>query len=434
MNTDFPKVLVVTTNGLRASGNFGLTVASLFGGWPDDKIANLHVLPPASDGLILTKSLNLGKECIVGYRMGKNLFGRLRPPERQAKDNGNRNVITENLDPRTTLNTYGVLRGFADMLPLRIGTAAWNWIGQCSPDLVLSPLERIRLMRLSTAISKKFRIPVVPFIGDNWISTLYANSPFLAMPRLCLLLELRRVLRRTSGGMAGSPAMASEYTNKFSKPFSTFLRAVDVPSDYPTPSLPRRNNGIVILYAGRLNCDRWRSLLDVGKALTIVRSSGLDARLDVYSMAEDLEMYGACIRMPPSLNIRGSLEPSEVFGKLIESDILLHVESFTEVQRQYTRLSLSTKIPQYLAAGRPILMYGPGELAVTKYVRSSGAGIVVDKRELDGIVNALTQLTRSRDLRTRLGRTGWSFAREFHDTESVRSTLKAFLCACVQPS
>jgi glycosyltransferase involved in cell wall biosynthesis len=430
MNAGFPKVLVLTNGGLRAAGNFGLAMASLFGGWPDDKMANLHVGPPPSDGLICGKSLNLGFGCVVGYGMGKALFCHLRPPELQARDNAHSNANAKNLDPRTTLNTYGVLRGFADMLPLRIGAPVWKWIVQFSPDLVLSPLESIRIMKLTTAVSTKLRIPAVPFLADDWISTMYADSPLFAMPRLLLLSELKRVLRRTSGGMAGSPAMASEYSKKFQKTFVTFVRAFDVPPVYPASPLVRTTGGIVILYAGRLNADRWQSVVDVGKALTVVRNSGLDARLDVYSLPEDLEMYAARISMPPVVNIRGSLQPNDVFGKLLESDILLHTESFSDAQRKYTRLSLSTKIPQYLAAGRPILMYGPGEISVTKYVQHSGAGVVVDRNDIGAIVTALTHLASSSDLRTSLGRVGWGFAKEFHDTEPVRSNLKEFLCKC----
>jgi glycosyltransferase involved in cell wall biosynthesis len=433
MNIDFPKVLVVTNSGLRASGNFGLTMASLFQGWPDAKMANLHVGPPASDGRICTNSLNLEFEGVVGYRMGKALFRHLRSPERQAKDNAHGNANAKSLDPRTTLNSYGVLRGFADMLPLRIGAPVWKWVRQLSPDMVLSPLESIRIMKLSTAVSKVLRVPVVPFFADDWISTLYADSPLLLMPRLCLLLALRGVLRRTSIGMAGSPALASEYTKTFKKTFATFLHAVDVPADYPAPPVARRHSGIVIMYAGRLNCDRWQSLVDVGNALTVVRDSGLVVRLDVYSLGEDLDLYGARVSMPPFVNICGSLQPNDVFAKLLESDILLHVESFTDVQRQYTRLSLSTKIPQYLAAGRPILMYGPAEIAVTKYVAASAAGVIVDRNGIKDLASAIASLTVSKELRERLGRTGWILARESHDSEAVRHKCRTFLASCLQP-
>jgi hypothetical protein len=137
--------------------------------------------------------------------------------------------------------------------------------------------------------------------------------------------------------------------------------------------------------------------------------------------------------MPPFVNICGSLQPNDVFAKLLESDILLHVESFTDVQRQYTRLSLSTKIPQYLAAGRPILMYGPAEIAVTKYVAASAAGVIVDRNGIKDLASAIASLTVSKELRERLGRTGWILARESHDSEAVRHKCRTFLASCLQP-
>lgn len=431
MNNDFPKVLVISGTGLRASGNFGLTMASLFGGWPDCKMANLYLGPMEADDSICTRSLKLGLGSAIGYNVGRALFRNLKSPERQVKDDVQANVNVKNLDPRLKLNSYGVLRGLADMLPVRIGGQEWKWIVDWSPDLILSPLESIRVMNLAANISTKLRIPIVPFFADDWISTMYGNSILFSLPRVSLIFALKRVLQRARRGMAGSPSLATEYTSRFKKHFSTFVCPVAVPMESPPPLAATTDSQIVMIYAGRINLDRWQSLVDVGKALTSIGNSGINVRLDVYSLAEDLELYGARINGPPRLNVCGSLAPNEVFGKLVGGDILLHVESFAKLQRKFTRLSLSTKIPQYLAAGRPIFMYGPSEIGVTKHVRDSGAGVIVDSREIDVLAEAIQNLASSYELRRSLGRAGWEFAKRFHDVERVQCDLKKFLCKCV---
>jgi glycosyltransferase involved in cell wall biosynthesis len=405
-------------------------MASLFKRWPDDELANLYIAPSLSDGQICTRGLCLDFKGVPGYRICKRLFRHLTPPESEALSKTGDGAAARNVDPRLRINTYAVLRAFADALPIRIQPSAWEWMAQYSPELVVSPLESIRVMNLSLAVSREFNIPVVPYFGDDWISTFYRDSPALAIPRLYLCSALRKVLRKTNSGMAASPAMAEEYRRRFKKPFSTFLRTVDVPPQWVSSPVVYKKSGIIIVYAGRLNCDRWRPLLEIAKALVMLRESGLQARLDVYSVAEDLVSYGSCMSGPPPVNICGSLAPREVFPKLVQAHILVHVESFDDTQQKYTRLSLSTKIPQYLAAGRPILMYGPKGISVTEYARSSGAAVVVDETDVAAIAKAIRALAMSDELRTRLGRAGWMLAKQRHDEKAVTSSLQEFLWRC----
>src|SRR3546814_7688640 len=56
--------------------------------------------------------------------------------------------------------------------------------------------------------------------------------------------------------------------------------------------------------------------------------------------------------------------------------------SFVDHYSKYARLSISTKVPQYLSVGRPILAYGPKSLASISYIKETGAGVVVDRKSV----------------------------------------------------
>ena len=61
-----------------------------------------------------------------------------------------------------------------------------------------------------------------------------------------------------------------------------------------------------------------------------------------------------------------------------EADILLHVESFNEKMKKYTRLSISTKIPEYLASKRLIIAIGPVDIASIEYLKDNKAALILD--------------------------------------------------------
>ena len=57
------------------------------------------------------------------------------------------------------------------------------------------------------------------------------------------------------------------------------------------------------------------------------------------------------------------------------------------------------KMPEYLAAGRPILIYAPDYSYVVQHARKYGFGIVVDKQSEDGLKKGLMALLYDEKLR-----------------------------------
>ncbi len=53
-----------------------------------------------------------------------------------------------------------------------------------------------------------------------------------------------------------------------------------------------------------------------------------------------------------------------------------------------------TKIPEYLAAGRPILAHCPEEYPFARFIRERGCGIVVSERSVDALTGAVERLLR----------------------------------------
>jgi glycosyltransferase involved in cell wall biosynthesis len=154
------------------------------------------------------------------------------------------------------------------------------------------------------------------------------------------------------------------------------------------------------MYVGGLQLDRWRTLRDLGRLLDAVDGEMCRWRLRIHAPARDLALHGSALAQPGSIEIGASLAPADVPAALAAADVLVHVESFDPEITRYTRLSLSTKIPQYLAAGRPLLAIGPRANASISLVEDSGSGVVVGESSMEELHEALVALG---DLRTREG-------------------------------
>jgi len=107
-------------------------------------------------------------------------------------------------------------------------------------------------------------------------------------------------------------------------------------------------------------------------------------------------------------------------------DVLVHVESFFEEDSARTRLSISTKIPQYMASGKAILAYGPSDLTSLRYINRNRAGVVfTDEGNISGLAGIAWELVESRQLRESLGREGRTAAEVRH----ARGRVSAAFCA-----
>lgn len=174
--------------------------------------------------------------------------------------------------------------------------------------------------------------------------------------------------------------MSKEYSLRYARDFLAFMNPVEVPASYPRLSTQRSGDAVRFVYVGGLHLGRAECLAEIASVLQGLKNEGCPVAFDVYAPEHDADSATRLEAIGDVVAYRGSVRPEAVGNVLSESDIAVHVESFSSECAEYTRLSVSTKIPQYFAAGIPVLAYGPSGLASCRYVRSSGAGVLVDQR------------------------------------------------------
>lgn len=420
--SEAPRVLVLSAASLSRTGATGITLSNLFSGWPRDKLAQICGDEPLPDPSICASSYLFSSGRIPIVRVIKSL---------RVQVAGMRRRLAGRFDAGGGVSggtaKSNVMSSFSDGVPFRLPRDLIEWAARFDPQVVYSPLGSIRMMSAALQLSKLFNIPIVPHFMDDWPGTLYVGQAPGFILRRILRNKLDKVLSRAPFGLTICDDMSREYARRYGIRFEAFMNCADVSEQ--SPEVARfASDKVVFGYVGGLHLNRWRSLRDVAASLEVLKDEGVDVQFDIFAPEADIRAYRNEFEGLPVLRSMGSLEYSDVRRKLLEYDVLVHVESFMPNDSRYTRLSISTKIPQYMAAGRPILAYGPDAISSIVYVARAGVGLAVTKHgDLHGLANNARRLIRQPALRVQLGEVGRLTALERHDAIRERKRLMALL-------
>jgi glycosyltransferase involved in cell wall biosynthesis len=236
-------------------------------------------------------------------------------------------------------------------------------------------------------------IPLVIHVTDDYVDGLYSGD--LIGKRLSKAAEhsLKEVAGYASKCIAISPLMASDFAARYGRAWdwcTTLVRDREVPGG-ATRREESKNAGFRLVYAGSLELNRWVALRRlanfISKTATIEEKS---LCLDIWCKDEDRLKYQEILSVGSgAIRFRGWLERDELQGVLVKADLCVHAESSFEEDVKFTRLSLSTKISQYLFLGKPVLALAPRSLASVSVLEEAGACVGVcdsDEGELDAIL------------------------------------------------
>ena len=145
-----------------------------------------------------------------------------------------------------------------------------------------------------------------------------------------------------------------------------------------------------LTYMGNLGCGRGQPLLELGQTLDALnRQEGTDFTLEIYTdhkYPELLERLAAC----PAIRMHGFVTGKAYQAALTAPMPLSMWEAFDEENRDRVRYSVSTKIIESLASGRPLLAYGPEDVASMAYLRRNGcAALASSMQELPAAIEAV---------------------------------------------
>lgn len=436
---DYPKVLIVGQPlNLRSGG--GITVNSLFDGWPEGKLAVASGTP--SD-----------PECVAGrdeYRLGAledrwvwplsmiprhgkisgpvsfDSFNRQGPPSRHESQSSTGRTANSQALFHRAVDRFGT-----EPLLRRLGASGKlvDWVRRVQPEVLYTQLSTLGAIDLVSDLLRVCDVGLVIHIMDDWPSVIYEKGPFSSYLRRLTEAGFRRLIERANVCMAISDGMAEEYEGRYRRGWAVFHNTVDAEL---WGSLARRVDDPVddfrVVYTGRVSTAVNQSVEEICQAVDklVRRGRRVSFTLYTYGGEHAARIEGQGFR---GVSFREPVPTSDIPGLLVSADLLALPLDFDERSVRFARLSFPTKTAEYMASGTPILLYAPADSALVAAAGTGGWAEVVAGRGADAVADVLDGLIGDPLRAQRTGACARSIALSEFDGRVVRARFRDLLAA-----
>ncbi len=418
-----PRVLFLTPAAFNRTTGGGITFGNLFAGWPKDRLATAH-----NDPVPVTT-----ETCERYYRLGPGEIRRWGPLEWIAPAAGGGSSGA----PAGSKSSKGFLRAakslvFGEQLPDtgELSPALERWIAEFKPQVLYTILGSNAMMELADAVQKRFQLPLVIHMMDDWPETSYGGGAlgFLARGRMQRLLG--QLMRRAVLRLGICDAMCEAYAARYGGEFVPFQNAIDGArwAGAETRDAAAKKPAQLVYVGSILPFAQHDSLADCCQAVAQLGREGEAVRLSIYSPALYAAQYRERFTVAPNIELHDAITDDETFFRVItQADALLLPVNFDAGSVRYIRYSMPTKVPAYLFSGTPILAYGPAEVAQIRYAAERDWALAVTRRGAAPVAAGLRRLLQDTALRARLSQNARRTAFERHDAAQVRAQFQARL-------
>lgn len=348
----YPRTLHVGFNPIGSPTNTGLTLGSMFGAWPESQLLELYTVSRENrvhgrPNVLLAPRRSAPIDGLIRVVLGS----RVPSP---ASDGMNNSVSGRAAALPLRYRIWAAAATLNEVGPVSVAGRWTEPISQFQPQVIHSLLGGVRVAKLVARLAERLSVPVVPHFMDDWPANMFADGKLLGLPRAEVERSMAAVLRRAPLCLTIGEDMRREFEQRLEKPCHVVGNSVNFEAfDVAKSAAAGRRT---FTYVGGLHLGRDVVLGRVAAAL--MRSGS--GRLVIHAPRSDDARLAALARQFPSVvDSGGTVAPEAVPRALGGADVLVFVESLAPEIYSFTRLSVSTKVPEYLASGKPILAIGP---------------------------------------------------------------------------
>ena len=256
-----------------------------------------------------------------------------------------------------------------------------KFIDDFQPDIVFCPrLLTPKLLRLERIVANMTNTPFVAFTADDEVSLMQVSySPLYWIRRLLFRSAFKKHVRLYKHYFMFSEEQAKDYYRNYKILTSTLFKSGNFESQ---PAVKLVNNPLKLVYAGRLYCNRWKTLAAIGDALKTMNANGTKITLDIYTQ-EDAQFL---VRSQ-------ALESDRILGvetggcphTAIREDASINLVAIEELEHKFTDLDLV-----FVESGGDNLAatFSPELVDLTIYVIDVAAGDKIPRKGGPGITKS----------------------------------------------
>ncbi len=423
--TEYPRVLVAG-EAFNSNRGGGITLSNLFHNWPSNRLANVHDIPSRNTNICQHHYVYKSRSPLA--RLAKRYP--VTPEDAITSSEAIHLQTPSNCFP---YNNYKYLfkQYFTNHIyPFwlfhqpSISLDLKSWIDQFCPELVYLQPSASNLSMVAQ-IANYVSCPYVIHFMDDWPSYQSSISRVFRLhveKRISILL--RNIISNASYRMAISSMMANEYSTRYLFPFYPFQNPVDsmfwAIEDISDIACSCTEN-CKVLYPGRLNTHNALTLHLLLEAIEMLNSNGGRYQLSITDTKSSLSAkYGL------DESLIGHISYNKMPYELSCYDVLVLPFGFSKESIAYQRLSMPTKVPEFLASGIPTIVIAPASTALSKYATTENWAKVVNTLGIQDIGNMLKTMSDKHE-RESMSIRGRALAIKYHDSNDVKTKFQNIL-------
>lgn len=303
-----------------------------------------------------------------------------------------------------------------------------KWLSDFSPEVVLLQAGDSAFMyKLAVQIKKQFNVPLVLFNSEGYFFKNFdyfrshgAAHLFYPIYHAHFKRWFKRAIKCADFSIYANHGLKSAYDKKFGKPSDVIYTVTEL-----SPERTESHDGFVTSYLGNLGVGRQVQLVEIAKTL---QSISCDLYLDVYGSADEsvrLELESC-----PGIRYHGLVPYEDVKRIMYSSDLLVHVENFSDFYKKDSIYAFSTKIADSLASGVCFLLYAPSNLECYKYLEQNGAAYTAKDR--DSLASTLAEIVRDEASRTKYIQAAIELVKKNHDPKKNTNHFQSIIISCAE--
>lgn len=389
------KILLISHNPLSKVNNNGKTLVSIFEGIPKENIYQIYLNSdiPDYDGGCHYLQLN-EKQILTSIFKGKNLCCIEVEPTPE-------NVSSATIGVGSfAIHTKRLLRECVWKVPIwKIRLS--KWLKDKEFDIVFFMAgDGGFAYNVYSFVTDHVHAKGCMFFTDDYVLGKTSFSPVFFLRRAMLKRKIRKILPKVKDLYVISDEMREAYAH-FWGVDSYVIRnfSIEKKEMLGEKEIVCQSDCLTMVYAGGLHYNRWKVLGKVASALKEINEvEHSKCYLKIYSSQKLSDEIVEAINIDGASEFCGGMSASRIADVYASADILLHVESFDPKSIASTKYSFSTKIPEYLSAGKCVLAVGPAEVASVRYL-SNFACVINDDVNF---TSALKKIILDDDYRNRV--------------------------------
>lgn len=301
------------------------------------------------------------------------------------------------------------------------------------PEVVYFAGLSYRFLRLAVRAAERYDIPMVVLHMDDWMTRECEGAGTWGKQWFARISqELTRAAARSLASTTNSPRLADKLTAitgyrhvAANNCCSDLMECGDRSADASGNDVP------VITYAGSMNQNLQGETLKVlASAVTELNAEGTRVHLHIYTPWEFAPQANA-ISVPDAVFYKGQVGREKLADAYRRSDFLTTTVTYRLGHLSLFRHSLSTKLSEYLCAGKPVISMGHWDWHLHEYVQEHGCGfsILMDENFSRAKIKEQLRaiLATSPEALARIGRNNRTLFERAHDVAVMANTSRRAL-------